>query len=370
MTTEHRFVLEKYKGMNTRYPCPGCQKKRFVRYVDQTTGNHIYPDVGRCNRESNCGYHYTPKEYFGSNDTEIEYKPKPLRIQKAKPTSYIPALIFKKSLKDYRNNHFVTFINNKYGSEITNTLISKYFIGTSRYFEGATVFWQVDLQGRIRTGKIMQYNPISGKRVKDPYDKIQWAHNAIKQPDFELKQCFYGEHLLNDKTRPVAIVESEKTAIISRMYLPEFIWLACGALTGLNEQKCNVLTGRTIVLFPDLKGLEKWSEKAEELSHVAKFTVSDLLERKATPEERTAGLDLADYLLNFDPETFKTVQAKEVPAEPTRRILLATMTIDEDGLQIEDYYPDEPEEPESASSHPGRYRIAPDGEVFFMECRF
>jgi hypothetical protein len=30
-------------------------------------GEHIHPSVGRCNRESNCGYHYTPKQYFQVN---------------------------------------------------------------------------------------------------------------------------------------------------------------------------------------------------------------------------------------------------------------------------------------------------------------
>jgi hypothetical protein len=161
MTTEHRFVLEKYQGMSTRFICPACQKskKTFARYIDGQTGQHIHPTVGRCNRESNCGYHLTPKEYFDQNGAPVAHEPKPLIIPKAKPTSYIPASIFKKSLKNYDQNHFVLFLVNRFGSETTNNLIAKYFIGTSRYFEGATVFWQVDLKGRIRTGKIMQYSP-------------------------------------------------------------------------------------------------------------------------------------------------------------------------------------------------------------------
>jgi hypothetical protein len=128
--------------------------------------------------------------------------------------------------------------------------------------------------------------------------------------EFELRQCLFGEHLLQDKTKPVAIVESEKTAIIASVYLPQFVWVAVGSLTNLNAEKCQVLDGRTVALFPDLNGFddlngfEKWSNKAKELSHLAIFTVSDLLERKATEAERKQGFDLADYLIKFDYREF------------------------------------------------------------------
>jgi len=56
----------------------------------------------------------------------------------------------------------------------------------------------------------MLYSPTTGKRVKEPFNHITWVHKALKQPDFNLKQCLFGEHLLQDKTKPVAIVESEK----------------------------------------------------------------------------------------------------------------------------------------------------------------
>jgi hypothetical protein len=49
---EFRYILEPYKGMNTRYHCPVCQQKdrTFVRYIDTETGEHLSPIVGRCNR--------------------------------------------------------------------------------------------------------------------------------------------------------------------------------------------------------------------------------------------------------------------------------------------------------------------------------
>ena len=309
--TEHKYILEPYKGMKTRYRCPDCQQrdKTFSLYIDTETGEHIHPSVGRCNRESNCGHHYTPKQYFQDNNISFDtpqpkaYKPRPVTPQ-PKPVSFIPVEVFKASLKAHETNHFVQFLIDLFGVEVSNELISRYFIATSKYWNGATVFWQIDTQGKIRTGKIMLYSPTTGKRIKKPLNHISWVHKALKQPEFELKQCLFGEHLLIDKTKPVAIVESEKTAVIASVYLPQFIWLAVGSLTNLNAEKCNILKGRTVTLFPDLNGFDKWSSKAKELSHLANFTVSDLLERKATEAERKQGFDLADYLIKFDYNAF------------------------------------------------------------------
>jgi hypothetical protein len=314
---EHRYKLEPYKGMNSRYRCPSCQQrnKTFSLYIDTRTGEHLHPTVGRCSRENNCGHHYTPKQYFQDNNFTFltpqpkAYKPRPIALQ-PKPVSLIPVEVFKASLNPtaFENNHFVTYLIGLFGVEVASQLVSRYFIATSKHWNGATVFWQIDTQGKVRTGKIMLYSPTTGKRAKNLELPIYWAHKALKQPEFELRQCLFGEHLLIDKTKAVAIVESEKTAVIASIYLPQFIWVAVGSLTNLNAEKCSVLKGRTVMLFPDLNGFDKWSDKAKELSHLAKFTVSDLLERKASEAEKKQGFDLADYLVKIDIVTVQHFQ--------------------------------------------------------------
>jgi hypothetical protein len=319
---KHKYILEPYKGMNTRHPCPApnCGKgKTFSLYRDTETGEHLNPLVGRCNRESSCGYHYTPKQYFQDNNISFDTlqlnvnKPRPVAI-KQKQFSFIPVDVFKASLnlKSFETNHFVKFLINQFGLNIANELVSRYFIATSKHWNGATVFWQIDTQGKIRTGKIMLYNPTTGKRVKEPFSYIGWVHSVIKEPEFELKQCLFGEHLLIDKTKPVAIVESEKTAIIASQYLPQFIWVAVGSLSNLNAEKCSILKGRIVTLFPDLNGFDKWSSKAKELSQLAIFTVSDLLERKTTEAEKKQGFDLADYLIQFNYKDFAVPEPEAV----------------------------------------------------------
>ena len=324
---KHRYILEPYKGMSSRYHCPECNKrdKTFTRYIDTETGEHIAPSVGRCNRESNCGYHYKPKQYFQDNSISVEQKPF-LQVSKnykklqgseslAKPVSFIPVEVFKASLNGHETNHFVKFLIKIFGVEVASELVSRYFIATSKYWNGATVFWQIDTHGKVRTGKIMLYSNDTGNRIKEPHSHINWVHSVLKQPEFALQQCLFGEHLLIDKIKPVALVESEKTAVIASVYLPQFLWLAVGSLTNLNAEKCGILKGRTITLFPDLNGFEKWSNKATELSHLATFAVSDLLERKASEAERKQGLDLADYLIKIDYKEFAIPEAEPLKVE-------------------------------------------------------
>lgn len=303
-----KYTLEKYAGRKTRHTCPGCQHKDvFVKYVDNN-GEYLNHDVGRCNRETSCGYHYTPKQYFQDNEKFKDVKP-----MQTKEPSFIKPEIFKASLRNYNSNNFALFLAEKFGVDAALALIGKYFIGTSKHWSGATVFWQIDTHGKVRTGKIMLYDNHSGKRVKYPYNHITWVHSAINEPEFELKQCLFGEHLLKNDTKTVAIVESEKTAIIASLYLPQFIWLAFGGLTNFNVDKCQPLKGRNVVLFPDIKGFDKWKAKADEMKNIANFTVSDLLERRATEIERLQGLDIADYLLRFEPKDFeKAKPANEV----------------------------------------------------------
>ena len=116
----------------------------------------------------------------------------------------------------------------------------------------------------------------------------------MKIEPYHLQQCLFGEHLLTDQQTPVAIVESEKTAIIASGFIPEYVWLATGGMYNLNKDKLRSLQSHKVVLYPDLMAFDKWQKIADGLPYV---TVSDMLERRATKADRTAGLDLADYLL-------------------------------------------------------------------------
>lgn len=315
---------------------------KFVPYVG-------YEDKGYCH---GCGKTFLP-ERPGQENWKSTSSAKP-RIFSPKrlpdPPSFTPRSIFEKSLTDYDQNHFICFLKSRLGKETTEQLINLYHIGTSNCWKGSTVFWQIDIEGNIRAGKIMLYNPNNGKRVQKPFNHFNSIHSHLKLPGPKPEQCFFGEHLLKEKSKPVAIVESEKSAIIASVHLPEYIWLASGGLSHINQKKCNVLLGRKVMFFPDLGGYNTWQEIATELTGFANITVSDLLEKKATEEEKRQKLDIADYLIKSNhafslPES----QAPEAPVttQGTAPVhIVMVPTLDHSRVQ-ETFIIPEPEETEN-----------------------
>ena len=304
--------LQPYKGKATRHTCPECGiKDSFTLYLDGDTHQPIHPMVGICNRAIKCGYHYPPKQYFLDNpsysietrhDSSYNSLPSFTKPASPQPPGTIP-FSFVESSASYRSN-FVRFLCEFMTEEQMKHIGDNYALGATKNKE--VIFWQIDTKGRVRTGKIMQYNPETGRRVKHESGAIDWVHNKLKRSgalpeDFNLQQCFFGEHLLKiypDAT--VCIVESEKSALISAAVLTDCIWLASGGLTNLTVDKCEILRGRTVVLYPDLNAYDKWIEIAARIRNSIEvdISVSTLLEDIATPEAKAQGLDLADFLIN------------------------------------------------------------------------
>jgi hypothetical protein len=310
-----KYQLQPYSGMQSRYRCPACnhRRKTFTQYIDTDTGEQLAPHVGKCDRLDNCGYHFKPSQYFSqvrsyqlAVSSSHRSKTSKKRLPHAPETDYyISPDYVNNSFVNYQQNNFVQYLIGRFGLDVADELVGRYRIGTSSHWHGATIFWQLDTHGRIRTGKIMLYDKNSGKRVKQPYNHITWVHTQLLKhmeaaPAFHLNQCLFGEHLLlTSPYKPVAIVESEKTAIIASALMPAFIWLASGSLEGLNPKKCDILRGKQIMLFPDVNAYSKWQKKAMELQRAlpgTKFIVSDVLEKQATPGQRKAGADLGDVV--------------------------------------------------------------------------
>jgi len=328
-----KYQLQPYQGMASRFRCPACnhRTKTFTRYINTETNEAIAPHVGRCDRQDNCGYHLSPSQYFreaglvsswwrAAGNTQAQRKsgsrpPAPTR-RLNETEYYISPDYVNDSFHHYDQNNFISYLIKRFGTDTASSLANKYRIGTSSYWHGATIFWQFDTTGHVRSGKVMLYDKQSGKRVKHPFNHITWVHTIIMRNgggntnfiphqkatavDFKLRQCLFGEHLLiTSPYKPVAIVESEKTAIIASALMPAFIWLASGSLEGLNTEKCRILQNRQVILFPDVNAYRKWKTKASELRRAMPGTiivVSDELERVATDGDRKSGADLGDVL--------------------------------------------------------------------------
>ena len=125
-------------------------------------------------------------------------------------------------------------------------------------------------------------------------------------------QCLFGQHLLHDAApeTPVAIVESEKSALIMSMAMPDYLWMACGSLNNFNEHFLKPLRGRMIVGFPDVDikrdkstgesvSCALWRETAKQLRLQGwRIIIDDYLEKNVNASQRIDKIDVADIALD------------------------------------------------------------------------
>ncbi len=117
-------------------------------------------------------------------------------------------------------------------------------------------------QGDTRTGKVMLYNAENGKRIKEPFNHVTWVHSLLKMPDFNLRQCFFGEHLADEPRQAGCHCREREDRLVAAYYLPEYVWLATGGKNGcFNADALRVLRGYQVILYPDIGATDQWRQK-------------------------------------------------------------------------------------------------------------
>lgn len=308
---DYKYKLEKYSSKSKK-TCPSCGRaKCFTRYIDTESGQYINDNVGICDHKNSCGYHLPPKEFRAFNDPKDlkDFRPiQKIEVRKEKTLCEIDPYYMKLSLKCEIISDFETFLRSRFTQEEVDMATERYFLSSNK--DGHVVYWQIDNLSRIRTGKIMAYDAITGKRVKSEELKVKnltWVHSELKRQmlldkDWQLSQCLFGLHLLNQfPDKRVNIVEGEKTAVIMSIFLPEELWMSTGGFDGLNKEKLLPLKGRQIRLFPDLGCYDGWLLKAGEIMRESglKIGVSKCLEQCDKDLGLKDGDDLADLYLSF-----------------------------------------------------------------------
>lgn len=247
----------------------------------------------------NKGYCFScDKTFFPEKGNIVEpYQFKP--VEPIKLPSYHPLELVKSSGRNFNQNNFIQFLRTLFSEEEVKSTILKYLIGTSKHWKGSTVFWQVDNYQKVRHGKIIRYNARTGKKMtRENGDAfISSARKALKIQGFNLKQCLFGLHLINESHKQsIALVEGEKTAVIMSLFKPEYTWLATGGIGGLKWEYMIPLKGYKIIAYPDKHAFSLWKNKAIELKKYGiDIYVSQFIEDRSYPKNT----DLADVYIDL-----------------------------------------------------------------------
>ena len=269
--------------------CPNCGQKRFVPYVLASDGVTLAgAEFGRCDREQNCGYIRYP-------DGERYTVAAPQKIQPRKRLEYQGDVNIMPTCEFFR------WMQGVLGKLDAYVAIQDYKVSS---IDNCIIWWQIDRDGVVRTGKIMKYLA-NGHRDKSDMFPVTWAHKHRRLKDLfvgeELQQCLFGEHLLKSyPDKPVALVESEKTAVIMSRFIHEYVWLATGGSQGIkSNERLAPLVGRKVFLIPDNGQYYAWKRTAEQYG----WDIWDGMERDVPFD----GADILDIV----EQTQKTIKEDE-----------------------------------------------------------
>jgi len=220
LTTKNRFRIAE------TCPCEEARSNKDGKFVPFDG----FTDKGYCH---SCGDWFLP-------DKENKRPVNNHRHQKTEQPRYVSKEFLDQSLKGYGNNIFYQYMEKKIGVLAAREIRERYKLGTAK--NGGVIFWLIDINGNIRQPKAMQYNK-EGHKIKTHVPTGYTRDNGFRP-------CLFGEHLLKDKNKPVALVESEKTACLGSFKFPRFTWLASGGGNGLTTEKAAALKGFKVLIIP------------------------------------------------------------------------------------------------------------------------
>lgn len=191
----------------------------------------------------------------------------------------------------------------------------RYQLGKSR--SGRCIFWMIDRQGRVRDGHVGDGWVTEMLKARAPELLGHWhAEHCLfglantDDTDYTDKKRGIGkgetEHICEISgicvTKPVCVVESERTAVVLSEIFPEQRWMASVYPANLSARLLEPLRGCQVTLFPNTDETGEtflaWMDVAYEARHSFSLdvTVSSLLEDHATEEQKRRRIDLLDFL--------------------------------------------------------------------------
>ena len=313
------FSVYPTKNVYTCFAC-GAKGGPITFLMEYKGTRYSYPDALR----------WLGRKYGIDVEGGEQFKPKPCKPHTPPPP--LPMLVLPMSMVKAREHTEIDpFCNWLRGLDLDGAqkariepTLKAYHVGHSR--KGHTMWWQIDEQGRVRTGKMMKYK-VDGHRDKEAAYNFDWVHAALYRdenlPQYDdLKtdevQTLFGMHLLNETKGDINIVESEKTAVIMSILYGHTsgVWMATGGKQNLKREKLLPIieAKRRIVLFPDRDAIEEWEKLMDDIDYKNMTLNTEPVKKWWTPEDGEKA-DIADVVLRMmdaDKRAYKTQQLDEI----------------------------------------------------------
>lgn len=248
-----------------RSECPFCGKRgKYSAFINTQTQELAALDYGMC---SSCRKSKRPPENY-STDESIFVDNEAIGYFEA-DTLNMNIIYQYYQPKSYIRNNFIEGLESRFGKEQVRSVVDLYKLG--RFVDSGTVFPYQYTDNHLCTAKIMFFDD-NLHRIKDGKKKYpKYLHNLNYQSDgfwrydfndydendqikpFKLKLSLFGHNqIINNTHKTVCLVESEKTAVIMSIVSPEFIWVASGGKTLIQDYKFLFFSGRRCLVFPDM----------------------------------------------------------------------------------------------------------------------
>ncbi|MBU3721130.1 MAG: toprim domain-containing protein [Burkholderiaceae bacterium] len=277
-------------------------------------------DGAACGNPSQHGKCHACGEMIWPDDApNVEPVPSP-RAQR-KPSNAVRDGIIAETSAQTSNLHRVLI---HIGGEGMAAHLRQWNVGTDH--DGRTLFHYVDARGRHVTTKGIAYDA-AGKRMRDSGARfgVSLPSQYVPMTSGEgHRPCLFGEQwmqdgqsmidyrdMLNpkritfDDRTPVALVESEKSAIVASFIMPSMVWIAAGGSNGITADKAEALRGRTVLILFDCDdaGRNSAAECAKRITaaggvaihEIDGVPVQDVVFTSAAP----AGFDIADHVMHM-----------------------------------------------------------------------
>lgn len=294
----HKYSLRQYR-QGGKDICPECEQRSFVPYIDNETSEILHPICGRCDHEQSCGYHLTPSDFFKQNpesrqtglSRNVYLKPTPTIIDWGNISEWIA----RQSVEEAMQCDFAKSLLKFFDNDNVDQSISRYHV---QNLNCNTAYPSISVDGRVTDVMVLNYGEdLHRGSICYHYYKDKEQLKADYPNGYKYEPCFFGEHLLTEQPDSnVAIVESQKSAVICSIVFPSMVWLATCGCGNFKIDKCNVLRDRRVFVYPDKGSEDKWGAIVEEIRRKG-YNIHHRPVMQDLPEYG-ANSDIADVLLD------------------------------------------------------------------------